>query len=584
MSIVEGLLESKPMNEKNTGRKRRIFWLGAHKILIKTELKLLRDLGYEVFVPSYLSNVDDQSAVTQLQSADASTLPKDIILKLSEYNFFYNSVDQEIAEILNTYFDGAIVTIVGRWCAEFLRAFEGPVLFRAYGQTSLLSEDFERLGMRGLLEDRHNVHFLPHAEETGEFEGEWLKRKMRVVPYSIAPDIFDREGSWRGSTGNDGYILISAPNIANIFHRFHYRFLKKHFYQSHYRYVGVQTKPIDDPQVLGTLSLDEVKEQFTRASGYLYTYSDPRVCYLPPIEMMAYGGPVIYLKGSLLARYFNNCGPGECQTIEDAYDKSQLLLRNDTAFVSELQSAQASVVERYRPSQVAPRVEAAVRDLIGPPMATAEPLRAPHALAVTRSAMTHSIGRSIIEALLQNEDPERALAIDNLIDQVSTEYCDQSGTSANKHALSAWWREAPPAELDVQWGAVDVLNHPQASGLIGRWVIDPGTEEYAREASAGEAGYLTFGPYLSVQSGRYAARFALEIEAFDTPVTVTVDVADAGIQHASRTITVGEGCVSSVESLDWLVATGMNSVEFRVLTNGTGRVRLTSLTYDRKPD
>ncbi|WP_157084618.1 hypothetical protein [Sphingomonas pituitosa] len=584
MSTSEGIWKSNQPNAQDAERKRRIFWFGAHKILVKTELKLLRELGYEVFVPTYLSNVDDQSAVTQRDSGGDTTLPKDVFEKLSDYNFFYNSIDQEIIEILNTYFDAAIVTILARWCSEFARVFEGTILFRAYGQTSLLSDDFARLGMQGLLEERQNIHFLPHAEETGELEAEWLKRKMHVVPYSIAPDIFEREGSWKGSTGDDRYILISAPNIANIFHRFHYRFLKKHFYQNHYRYVGVQTKPIDDHQVLGTLSLAEVIDQFTCANGYLYTYSDPRVCYLPPIEMMVYGGPVIYLKGSLLARYFENRGPGECRTIEEAYDKSRLLLQNDTSFLGELQAAQGAVADRYRPSHVNPRLEAAVRDLIGPPTVADTPSRAPVSLPFTQSAMTHKIGRRILQTLLQNDDAGRATTIVEIIDQVGDEYIGPSNALANKAALLAWWRDAPPVELDLRGGAIDLLSHPRANGMVGRRIVDPSTESHAREALRGEAGYLAFGPYISLPAGRFRAVFALEIEAFDAPAVVTIDVGASGLELASRSITVREGRVSTVERLDWLAETELDAVEFRVFTDGGGRVRLTSLGCDQDPE
>lgn len=37
--------------------KKRIFWLGMHKVLSQTELPHLRALGYEVFNPPYLSSV-----------------------------------------------------------------------------------------------------------------------------------------------------------------------------------------------------------------------------------------------------------------------------------------------------------------------------------------------------------------------------------------------------------------------------------------------------------------------------------------------------------------------------------------------
>src|SRR5205823_5769956 len=112
------------------GKPARIFWLGAHQLLVNTELARLRQLGYEVFNPPYLSHVLDQSALTSWNRGQPSTLPPDVFERLASYNFFYNTLDPEIADILNDYFDAVIVTIVARWVMEILRVFRGPILFR----------------------------------------------------------------------------------------------------------------------------------------------------------------------------------------------------------------------------------------------------------------------------------------------------------------------------------------------------------------------------------------------------------------------------------------------------------------------
>ena len=46
-------------------KRKRIFWLGMHNVLMQTELPRLRMLGYEVFHSPYLSDVIDQSAVRE---------------------------------------------------------------------------------------------------------------------------------------------------------------------------------------------------------------------------------------------------------------------------------------------------------------------------------------------------------------------------------------------------------------------------------------------------------------------------------------------------------------------------------------
>lgn len=109
--------------------KKRIFWMGMHKVLMQTELPRLRELGFEVFNPPYLSEVVDQSATLDWDSNQESTLPKDVFDKLSKTRFFYNSHSEETAEILNEYFDAVVVTINPDWLKEMLAVYEGPLIF-----------------------------------------------------------------------------------------------------------------------------------------------------------------------------------------------------------------------------------------------------------------------------------------------------------------------------------------------------------------------------------------------------------------------------------------------------------------------
>src|SRR3546814_18198461 len=102
-----------------------------HKVLPQTELPRLRLLGFEVYNPPYLSSVEDQSAVLDWM-ASPTTLPQEVHRKLSGVNFFYRPIPEEIAEILNEYFDAVIVTINPTWLKHVMDAYKGPVVYRVY--------------------------------------------------------------------------------------------------------------------------------------------------------------------------------------------------------------------------------------------------------------------------------------------------------------------------------------------------------------------------------------------------------------------------------------------------------------------
>lgn len=99
--------------------KKRLFWLGMHKILKPTELRRLRELGYEVFNPPYISPIYDQSADRSVDSNQPTTLPKEVFDELIAYDFFYKKISTRISELLNEYFDAAVVTINPDWLIAF---------------------------------------------------------------------------------------------------------------------------------------------------------------------------------------------------------------------------------------------------------------------------------------------------------------------------------------------------------------------------------------------------------------------------------------------------------------------------------
>lgn len=343
----------------------RIFWFSMHKVLMETELPRLRSLGFEVFVPPYLSLLTDQSAVHEWDRAQPSSLPHSVRSRLAKHNFFDGPIPVDIAEILNVYFDACLVTLNVDWLTEIAKVFFGKLIFRTYGQVGCLSDMLEERGVLPILTERNNFWWMPHAQEVTLHEHDWFKERMRVVPYCVTPDVKQRQGAW-GKSDHRREIMAMSPNIANPYYYQKYRFLKKNFSDLPIRIYGVQTTNVWDPQVAGTLARAEFLNRYETAAGYLYSYQDSDVCYLPPIEMMVIGGPVVFLGGSLLARYFSIDPPGLARTVEEARKKCGRLLANDPGFAAEIIRSQESVVARYDPEKVWPLFDAAMREVLSP--------------------------------------------------------------------------------------------------------------------------------------------------------------------------------------------------------------------------
>lgn len=329
-----------------TTGKKRIFWLGMHKVLVRTELPALVEMGYEVFNPPYLSNIKDQSAELNWFPSK-TTLPHAIQEKLVTYNFFYNFINQEIAEILEEYFDAIIVTINPDWLLSVLKVFDKTIIYRTYGGIGLVSDGLRANGAYELIQVHDDFWYVPHCAETASDEHKWLTGRMKIAPYWLTDDVFLLRDQWQNKWPKKEEIGVTCPNVANPYYQAHFKYLKAHFEQRCFRYYGAQLEENADPNIVGSLPRDQFLNEFLHLSGYLYTYHERNVCYLPPIEMMALGGPVLYFPRSLLHRYFQYTTPGLVKNENDALKKAKLLIKGDTKYTEEIISSQKEVVKRY---------------------------------------------------------------------------------------------------------------------------------------------------------------------------------------------------------------------------------------------
>ncbi len=376
----------------------RIFWLGAHKVLKFTELRDLRTMGYEVFNPAYITPVYDQSADLRIDDDQPSTLPPEIFAELLTYNFFYNEITPRIFEILNQYFDGAVVTLNADWLKAFLVGYEGPVVYRVYGQHSPLSETLIHNGLWRTVIERPNFSIMPFCRESIEDEHRWcVDLCTHVVPYQIPDDVFERTGAWR-QTPKRREIATSIPNIQNPYFAAAYARFDAHYPHRVFRIYGPQRNAPADSRIVGSLARPTLLDRFAAAAGYLYDFRDA-VCYLPPVEVMQLGGPVLYAPGSLLSRMYEGATPGLVRDQAEAEKKIRHLLKGDRGFVDEVVAAQEVVRRRYDRALVQPMLEDAFAALFN----RTRPAAAEPVVASIRSAKRTG-GAAITLAILLHID------------------------------------------------------------------------------------------------------------------------------------------------------------------------------------
>ena len=353
-------------------RRSRIFWLGAHKVLKFTELRDLRSMGLEVFNPAYITPVYDQSADLGIDFDQPTTLPSEIFQELIAYNFFYNQLSPRISEILNEYFDAVIVTLNADWLKAVLVGYKGQVIYRVYGQHSPLSDTLIYNDLWRTVIERPRFTIVPFCSESVEHEHRWfIDLCHHIVPYQIPDDVFSRTNTW-SSTPHRREIATSIPNIQNPYFAAAYAQFNSRFPHRVFRIYGPQRSTPIDSRIVGGLQRDTLLDHFAAASGFFYDFRDA-VCYLPPIEMMEVGGPVLHAPGSLLSRMYDDPTPGLVRDQDEANTKLRLLLNGDRGFVGEVIAAQDVVRRRYDRAVVRPLFEAAFNALLRPEQAKTPP-------------------------------------------------------------------------------------------------------------------------------------------------------------------------------------------------------------------
>ncbi|PEQ14237.1 hypothetical protein B2G71_01110 [Novosphingobium sp. PC22D] len=363
----------------------RIFWLGSHKVLNTTELPLLRAMGYEVFNPPYLSDVFDQSIHREPDLNQPTTLPREIFAELMAFNFFYAAFTPRITEIVNAFFDAVVVTISEHWLKSMLDSYEGRIIYRTYGQHFVLSEVLCQMGLWPKIVERDDFAIVPFAAESIENEQQWFRdRCTEIVPYQIPDEVFAHSRQWGRSAHLREEIATSIPNIENPYYAHAYSAFAAEFPHRVFRIYGPQRSIPADGRIVGALSRHTFLDRLATAKGYFYNYRD-RVCYLPPIEFMEIGGPVLFRPGSLLARFFDDQAPGQCADRLEAELKMRRLLDGDRAFVDDVLAAQEPVRRRYDRAHVVPRFREAFSRLLSPE-GPAEPACETTARAPSRQA------------------------------------------------------------------------------------------------------------------------------------------------------------------------------------------------------
>ncbi len=326
---------------------KRIAWLYNHSTLIKSEVPMLIELGYEVYVPK--KPPFDVSIAVDWSLDNQLTMSQDEIDILNKIDFYDQKIPREAMDIMNKNFDAVIFGIFIEPLKSLVMGFHGILIFHPFGLENGTS-------YTDIIELRAGVWLLKEIEKLGnrfwfgqsydnlmEIECDFFKKRAISLPIGMKDiSISDR---W---TGNAQKMLFICPRIKiNSYYEKIYREFKKEFADIPHSIGGAQ--PIDvenDNTVIGFLNQKDYENLYPSHSVMFYHSQEERHVHYHPFEAIKCGLPLVYMAGGLLDKLGGENLPGRCKSIKEAKSKCKRIIKGDIKLADKLRNTQAILLEK----------------------------------------------------------------------------------------------------------------------------------------------------------------------------------------------------------------------------------------------
>jgi glycosyltransferase involved in cell wall biosynthesis len=258
-----------------------------------------------------------------------------------------------VTNYLNTYFDVVIAAAFPKLLTEIVQHYYGRILIRVFGRETPHSySDYLKTLDSGsfwssLAEISHRFWLAASYITIPEIEDSLLKTRSVILPLGIPKTYIPHKLFWQGNVKK---VLFVCPRIAS--HAFYYGKVYEDFKENlgefPYLVAGYQPVKVDDPNVIGFVSDDVYRALFKDLALMFYHSREPRHLHYHPLEAIACGMPVIYMRGGLMEMFGGQEQPGACKNYLEAHEKIQRILDGDTEFIKAIQKSQLEIIKSFK--------------------------------------------------------------------------------------------------------------------------------------------------------------------------------------------------------------------------------------------
>ncbi|MGO4389127.1 hypothetical protein AB4Y85_16480 [Microvirga sp. 2YAF29] len=311
----------------------------------------MTDLGFEVFVPKKVPKTNFRSAAVSFDYDKSLTIPKAVLDRLNEFDFYLTDWPSDIIRLVNRYFGTIFVIPYGRQVIDAVKYFDGEIVFRTFGLDNrhtydkVLQDMYGRGFRHRIASVKERFWFGEGYDHLHEIEPALFKEKSLFLPIGIPNSFFRNEGKWRGTRKE---ILFVAPNVVtDSYYAKVYQDFKRDFGDLPHVIVGHQDTQVDDPHMAGFVTDEELQNLYLDCAALYYHSKETRHVHYSPVEAAINGMPIVYFEDSLLGRMCPSSVKGRVTSVGQAREILQRILSGDAAFIADIREDQRDVAYHF---------------------------------------------------------------------------------------------------------------------------------------------------------------------------------------------------------------------------------------------
>ena len=328
---------------------KRVLWLLNHKLLMQSEIPLLRKLGYEVYTPKIPPF--DVDATVDWESDKLLSIPKEDLDTLNQVDFYEKRLTLDEARLVNRYFQTAMFTHIPAAFESLVDYFKGILMLRSFARpeeavscSDVILSEFGLFTMTRLESTGSRFVFAEAYRGLSDIECRFFQDHALYAPIGI-PDARIQD-TW---TGNDKKVLFVCPQIkVSRLYENQYQSFRKDFDGIPYAIGGVQPIAMEsEKNIVPFLPDDRFDAVYSSYKCLFYSDQDCRQSIYPPIDAIRCGMPVVFMAGGLLDKVGGKTLPGRCLSIKEARRKVARLLSGDKGFAKKLRRTQGALLDEF---------------------------------------------------------------------------------------------------------------------------------------------------------------------------------------------------------------------------------------------